>query len=119
MVWKIVLTDPPARPMAATATSEIRPPSSPYSIRSCPSSWRASERTRVIRSTTFAFLDGGCELRLNGLEDRVDRFASQTDSRDCLERDQPHEQRVLDQVLTFVVLRERTQTIDEFHEFTP
>src|SRR6266853_2072573 len=37
IVVKIVLTDPPARPMATTATSEIRPTSNAYSMRSCAS----------------------------------------------------------------------------------
>src|SRR5712671_4883145 len=128
MVVKIELTDPPARPIAATATNEMRPTSNAYSIRSCPSSLHENARRRVISFMTFLSgaapamttrianqLDSLRELLLNVGEDLVDRSAGQADGGNGDQRDQAHEQRVLDQVLSLFVPNERTQASNEIH----
>src|SRR5713226_6558641 len=125
MALKMSFTDPPAAVMATTATNEMSPTSNAYSMRSCPSSFRRSACARVIRFILLTFLRKplrrrrGCQLRLDRLEDVVDRSARGGDGDDRDQRDEPHEQRVLDEVLRLVLTRERTQTLDEIHDIPP
>src|SRR3989442_1399280 len=126
MALKMSFTDPPAAVMATTATNEMSPTSNAYSMRSCPSSFRRSACARVIRFMFMTLLRKPlrcrCRLRelgLDGLEDVVYRSARGGDGDDRDEGDEPHEQRVLDEVLRLVLARERTQTLDEIHDIPP
>src|SRR6185436_205345 len=134
MVEPIVVT--PAR-----QTSAISATSSPYSIRSWPSSRCMSRLTAAIicvmtspflkkeersrpppldrgtrRSRCASVLRAGrgAELGRDVAEDRVDVLAGERDGANGHQRDQRHEQRVFEQVLAGVVLKS-LQTRVEFH----
>src|SRR5687767_2268472 len=134
-------------PMAITAISAIR---RPYSSRSWPSSDRRNRLPAMRLSTATASGDcvtkllvpphqpnrpppaepgaGSSELELrragelrrDALEDRADRVAGRRDRQNRHEGDQRHEQRVLEQVLTLFLLRERLHVVNKHrHEILP
>src|SRR6185369_4270252 len=109
--------------MAITAMSAAR---SPYSMRSWPSHRVANSAT----SSNMRFMSPPLrsayvgprlcrrgEFRLNRVEDRVDVRAGQRQRCDRHERDQTHEQRVLDQVLPVVLARKRAYVPCPVHGF--
>src|SRR5216117_1533324 len=114
---KIVFTLTPAAVTPTMATSAISATSSAYSSRSWPSSRRVQVLTYVISafimSSAFRVLERGRDVA----EDRVHLDAGGSDAHDGDERDQRHEQRVLEQVLPFLATNERTHTIHEIHRF--
>src|SRR5262249_5914718 len=83
----------PQRPRARSARPATRTRSGPGLPR------YARRRARSMSSSRRPRLRRGGELRLDRLEDGVHARAGQRQSRDGDERDQPDEQRVLDQVL--------------------
>src|SRR5436305_1609197 len=123
--------------------SAISAASSPYSSRSCPSSdvgyfWFARRNSAItasgdcisvllkkVRGRKPRFrprvreLRRVSELRSDRAEDRLDAGAGRLHGADRDERDERDEQRVLEQVLAFVVARERFHGIHELHDILP
>src|SRR5713226_6017359 len=117
--------------ITTTAISTAR---SPYSIRSCPSSRRmrrlTAESTYSMRTSQKSAGAGtspapGPPLRRGGQrrrdvgEDRPNVRARRGDGGDADERDERDQQRVLEQVLPFVVVRQRAEIGNQTHDFLP
>src|SRR5215467_6014084 len=101
---------------------------SPYSMRSWPSLRAANSAMNSqirfmpcpsVPAITPSLRSRSRELALNRGEDVVHGVSSQLERRDRDERDQPDEQRVLNQVLRFVRPQESNQTIHQLHLFSP
>src|SRR5437588_12973076 len=118
MLLKMSDTLPPAAATAATATSAINATRSAYSSKSCPSSSHTNFWKRVTRFIGYSLIELRSLRELAGdvVEDRRHAAARRRDGRDRDERDQRHEERVLEQVLPFLVAHERTKPILEIHD---
>src|SRR5688572_3343652 len=140
----MLLTCSPAPVSATTQTSEISATSNAYSIRSCPSSSRtnvlrlcanfmSSPLARIARHSLCVEARGGAPrrpprsdcLRRRGVrqlvldrgEDVVHLLAGAGERHDADQRDQRHEERVLDQVLALFVANERVHVFRQIHDF--
>src|SRR5215475_5897590 len=112
--------------IAATAITAMSAARSPYSMRSWPSHRALNSATTIqsrlmpsLRSHIDSFLCGRRQLRRDRLEDGIHARASRRQRRNGHERDEPDEQRILDQVLALILPHERNESIDYRHHPPP
>src|SRR5262252_3352308 len=113
----------PTAVIAATAITAMSAARSPYSMRSWPSHRALNSATTLqsrlmpsLRSHIDSFLCGRRQLRRDRLEDGIHARASRRQRSNGHERDEPDEQRVLDQVLPLFPAHELSHALHAVHE---